>query len=458
MTHVRGMRFRTQLAIGILAEIALVAIVCTMAVALLGVTRETQREMRHSFGDALDAYQLRVQFAQLSAVARGYLLTGDPESIEKMNQTHREISATLSAIHPEEWNLTARAKVAGELADYLAAVDDVIRDRAEVTSLAALERLYERRLAPHRDELEGALDTLQRANTVHVDETVARTEQAASTTGTVVLVASGFTILLCIGLGVLVARRLARQFQAVQTARQAANEAATARKQLLDMVSHDLRSPLNTIMLGLDVLRHEHGDDLAHLRAIEHAAQRMQRLVDDLLDTARAQASGLQLELSPTDSHELLQLTIESFAEPAERAGITLRIDDPTHARIVADRDRVLQILANLVGNALKVTPRGGEIVLAASVTADDRIRFSVHDSGPGIAEQEVPILFDAYRQGEAPQGQHTGSLGLGLYISKTLTEAHGGDIGVDTKVDKGSTFWFELPCEPHASSPERRG
>ena len=450
------MRFRMQLTLGIVAEIALVALVCVMAVVLLGVTRESRREIRHSFGDALDVYQLRVHAAHFSAAARGYLVTGDPLYLDKVDRARRDVTAALGAIEPQPWNAPARDNVARELAEYLAGIDTAIRARPEVTSLEALERLYERRLTSHRSELDKALEELQRANTTRVDATVARTEDTTSTTGTLVLVASGTTILLCIGLGVLVARRLAAQFQAVQAARQAASEAAAMRKHLLDMVSHDLRSPLNTILLGLDVLREEHGE-LAHLRAIDHAAQRMQRLVDDLLDTARAQSNGLQLDLSPIDSDELLQLTIESFATRAERAGVTLRLDHQTHARIVADRDRVLQILANLVGNALKVTPRGGEIVLAASVTAGDRIRFSVHDSGPGIAEHELPILFDAYRQGNAPQAQRSGSLGLGLYISKTLTQAHGGDIGVDTKVDEGSTFWFELPREPHGSSPAPR-
>ena len=151
----------------------------------------------------------------------------------------------------------------------------------------------------------------------------------------------------------------------------------------------------------------------------------------------------LALSLRETETDELLRLTFEMFAARAARVRIDLRVEPSEHATIVVDPDHVLRILGNLVTNALQATPEGGTVVIGAHAGPGDAIRFTVHDTGPGIAAGQQAQLFDAYRQGS---GTNRGSLGLGLHISQALAKAHGGTVGVDSEPRRGSTFWVQLP------------
>jgi signal transduction histidine kinase len=204
------------------------------------------------------------------------------------------------------------------------------------------------------------------------------------------------------------------------------------------------------VLLGVDLLKAAHGDD-RHVTAIGNAAERMQRLVDDLLDVSRAETGGLVLERRPCDVRELLDLIAEQFAARAEAAGVRLRLaSEPTEPALI-DRDRVVQILSNLVANALAFSRRGGEIAVTAARTAGG-LRFAVADTGPGIEPDAVGQLFEPYRQGSG--GARRGSLGLGLYICRKLVEAHGGRIGVDSLPGTGSTFWFVIPTGQGQAPP----
>ena len=216
-----------------------------------------------------------------------------------------------------------------------------------------------------------------------------------------------------------------------------------SRKELLDVVSHDLRSPLGAIVLGLELLREEHGE-ARYVSVISHSAERMQRLVNDLLDASKAEVAQLELERSPCAPGAIVDSVVEQFADLANAAGVRVRGECAVEGTIDVDRARIIQILANLVGNAIKFTKSGDEIVVSAT-RAGDRVTFGVTDMGPGIPDAEQAGVFEAYRQGS--QTSHRGGVGLGLYICKKLVEAHGGRIGVRSAAGKGSTFWFELPA-----------
>jgi signal transduction histidine kinase len=440
------MGFRKQLVGGLAVQIALILIVCAVsAFTLHRVTREARRDTLQTLEDVRGIHQVHTQIEELVASARGFLITGDSSLLDRVDVLGRELDAGLDALAHDTETTAELAELSRRLHEYSAAITVAVRERERVKDLAALELLYDRRLAPLRDLLEQAFDHLEGAKSQRLAVRMAAHEGLSFTTVLAVSIAALIAIALSVAVGVIVIRRTSSQYRQIQRANDAANEAAAHRKELLDIVSHDLRAPLNTIVLGIDALRDE---QLPQLRILEHAARSMERLVNDLLDTARAETKGLPLELAANDSQQLLELAVELFAARAERAGVELRIDHPSHVSVVADRDRVLQILANLIANALKVTPRGGVIVLAADPTPDG-IRFSVRDSGPGLDTDNIPDLFEAYRQGNT--AWRRGSLGLGLYISKTLTHAHGGKIGVDTHRHDGSTFWFELPRDPGA-------
>jgi signal transduction histidine kinase len=179
-----------------------------------------------------------------------------------------------------------------------------------------------------------------------------------------------------------------------------------------------------------------------HLAAIGNAARLMQHLIDQLLDVARLEHGTLGLALERCEVGAVLGAVHSLFQARAAEAGIELTAPDAPGAVVTADRERVVQVLSNLIGNALRFTPRGGRIALTAEPDGP-RVRFEVSDTGPGIAEDQIPRLFERYWQGRSPQ---RGSLGLGLYICKQLVAAHGGDIGVRSRLGDGSTFWFTLP------------
>jgi signal transduction histidine kinase len=170
----------------------------------------------------------------------------------------------------------------------------------------------------------------------------------------------------------------------------------------------------------------------------------MDRLVRDLLDVVNLDAGRVAVTARTTDPGALLRETSDTFATLAAQHGITILVDAPSGIqRAWCDPDRILQVLSNLVGNAIKFTPEGGRIVLAL---AADRwgLRFTVTDPGCGIAPERIAGIFDGGRGGDGSRG-----IGLGLSISRRIVEAHGGAIGVASRPGEGATFWFTLPSAP---------
>jgi PAS domain S-box-containing protein len=250
----------------------------------------------------------------------------------------------------------------------------------------------------------------------------------------------------------LFAQELARLASlAVENARlyQTAQRATKTRDEVLGIVAHDLRSPLNAIALWLQVVERQiqrSGGELATksqepLKSIDAATKRMSRLIQDLLDVVRLEAGRLSLNANPHSALSLLREAVESSRPLASQ--LQLRMEAPeVLPSVLGDRDRLLQVFSNLVGNALKFTPTGGEVVLAAQEEGE-HVRFSIRDTGPGIPPESLAHLFDRFWQ--AQQGDRRGA-GLGLSIAKGIIEAHGGQLRVESEVGRGSTFSFTVP------------
>jgi signal transduction histidine kinase len=226
-----------------------------------------------------------------------------------------------------------------------------------------------------------------------------------------------------------------------------ATAASSARDEVLAVVSHDLRSPLSTLTLGARMLRaslaargEDHGDDLTVVRRMERACVRMSRLVDNLLDAAQLEEGSLQVSPRPNPAAELVLEAVDAAAVAAEAARVTVHAETLASVEVLADRERVLQLFSNLVGNALKVTPKGGAITLSVERDGPDA-RFTVADTGPGIPSTQLPDLFERFTRGEAPNAH-----GLGLYIARHIVEAHGGHLRVAPNPGAGSVFSFTLP------------
>lgn len=236
---------------------------------------------------------------------------------------------------------------------------------------------------------------------------------------------------------------------------EALRRAVRAHEEILGVVAHDLRNPLNTIWLQLEVLRRRGKEsDPSDQRAFERmqkTAMRMNRLIQDLLDVVRIDASTLSLERAQVPAQSLLTEIVETQREAVAEASLELHLDVKGELPdLWADHDRLLQVLENLVGNAAKFTSPGGRITVGATKKGGD-VLFWVADEGAGIPEESLSHLFDRFWQ--ARRTDRRGA-GLGLAIVKGIVEAHGGCISVESRVGVGTTFFFTVPAGFGAQGP----
>lgn len=235
-----------------------------------------------------------------------------------------------------------------------------------------------------------------------------------------------------------------------------AQSATQAREEILAVVSHDLRNPLGAIltgaagMLNLEITERKAARIRKNVETIHRAGERMARLINDLVDFASLQSGRLGIERGDCLVGELIDSTLEMFAPLAEERELRLEGAAPPDRPIHCDRDRVIQVLANLVANALKVTAAGGRVRVGAEEQAG-AVVFSVEDTGPGIGPADLPHLFERYWRGKAT---YKGT-GLGLAIARGIVEAHGGRIWAESQVGVGSVFRFTLSPARGEPAPE---
>ncbi len=230
-----------------------------------------------------------------------------------------------------------------------------------------------------------------------------------------------------------------------------AKEAARAREVMMGVVSHDLKNPLSTISMATSFLLEDvvpaeesRAIERKQLGAIQRAAERMFRLIDDLLDITALEAGQLSLgRRRPQAVGPILDDALDMIAPLAAAKHIEI-VRDPCGdlPTISVDRDRLLQVFSNLGGNAVKFTPEGGRVTLAVCDSVD-AVEFIMSDTGPGIAAADLPRVFDLFWQ--ARNTAHLGT-GLGLAIAKGIVEAHGGQISVSSTVGEGTEFRFTIP------------
>ena len=228
------------------------------------------------------------------------------------------------------------------------------------------------------------------------------------------------------------------------------------RRQLIGDVSHELRTPLTAIKGSLEALIDGVlPADPETFEQIYQEADRLQRLVNGLQELSRVEAGAFKLDLQPLLLADLLKtVTIRLDRQYAEK-GVRLEIDIPSDLPgIMADADRLSQVLFNLVGNALQYTPAGGQVIVAARRQGDE-VQVSVQDTGIGIAAEHLPHVFDRFYRADRSRSRVSGGSGIGLTIAKHLVEAHGGRICAESPGEGlGSTFAFTLPVAKPSKFP----
>jgi signal transduction histidine kinase/ActR/RegA family two-component response regulator len=245
---------------------------------------------------------------------------------------------------------------------------------------------------------------------------------------------------------------LETQARALEEASLKAEQAAIAKAQFLATISHEIRTPMNGVLGTTELLlgtplesKQRHLAETAH-----HSATALLTLIDDVLDLSRIEASKLTLHITTFDLRALVTEACDLMATTVRGKPVTLSctVSASLPERVVGDPQRIRQVLVNLLHNAVKFTERGrivlGVIVLEESDEAV-RVLFEVRDTGIGLAEDQFDSVFDAFTQVDASSTRRHGGSGLGLAIVKELAELMGGQVGVDSRLDEGSTFWFEV-------------
>ncbi len=234
-------------------------------------------------------------------------------------------------------------------------------------------------------------------------------------------------------------------------------ELDSLRRNLIAWAGHDLRTPLASVQAIVEALADGVVEDPDTVDRYLHTAQREIRslslLIDDLFELAQLEAGGLRLDLSLNSISDLISDTMESFSQLATRQGVTLEgRADPGVDPVLIDARQIGRVLSNLLGNAMRHTPRGGMVLVHATKVentsrVEDSVLVEISDTGEGISSDDLPHIFERFYRGEKSRSRATGGTGLGLAIAKGIVEAHGGQISVESPVDQqGTRFSFTLP------------
>lgn len=230
-----------------------------------------------------------------------------------------------------------------------------------------------------------------------------------------------------------------------RAAKEEAERTARAYEEMMAIISHDLRSPLQSISLGAVLLGKDPAAGPRVVSAIERSAKQMQRLIEDLTDLSQVRTRKLKISPTQVSTDEILRETFERFRPIAAERGVAFEALDATaHTVLRCDAKRIAQVLGNLVSNAIKFSKPGPESLVSVSLHVDPlEATFCVRDRGPGIAPDDLARVFD--REWQARETADLGS-GLGLYIAKGIVEAHAGRIWVESTLHEGATFRFTVP------------
>jgi signal transduction histidine kinase len=453
-----GARARRKLEAIVLACFAILAV--SMAIGMGFSIQRLQSEanlqvarIRSEENKITQVERLRWLATVIVSSGRGYLLAGDPSLRAQVVDSRARFSESLGELRDEGLSPAGRSLAydAEQAAQRFIQLQQELLDARQSAEPRGLADRFETELLPLSRDLDMSLTRLvdHKASAMRDHYDRAREARARLTRELYGLLA--LLVLVSIGVPWRFARWLGIAFGREQQALEAARKAIGARDELMGIVAHDLRNPLGAIAMKAALMRR--GADPARVRqqaeSIENVAMRMEYLIKTMLDVTTLEAGRFAVSVTRCAVADLLRETADLFGVLAASKEVHFEqsANEP-RLMLLVDRERVLQVLSNLIGNALKFTPPGGDVILSIE-RQGGMVRFQVRDTGPGINADNLARVFERFWT-ETPGKKGTG---LGLFIAKGIVEAHGGRIWVESELGHGTRFFFTLPIAEAAAA-----
>jgi signal transduction histidine kinase len=479
------------------------AILALVVAAVFAAFLVSTIELRHSTGRASHSKDISIAALQLEALVvdletglRGFVLTGNPRFLQPLTSARKQLpmrAAGLIRLSAGEPRQEQRAR--GVVGDIRAYVDDYVLPMvriARIDSATARGAVATTEGKRRTDEIRSRFDRFLEIDSRRVSDSVASANGTANVAIAVGAAGLAATSLLVLAFGLFLARSIARPVrEAAEGAKRLAEgdlslrlpgagpgevgeltrafnsmaesiqrgraelesqneqlrESERVKSELVSIVSHEVRTPLASV-LGFTSLMLQHDFDeearRRYLGIIDSQARRLAQLVEDFLDARRLEEGKLELRREPVDLGALLQEEVELFR--GQSSGHELRLearDGSGSLVVVGDSGRLAQVVANLLSNAIKYSPEGGAVKVSIS-GADGWVSVFVRDQGFGIPEEQHAQVFTKFFRGDAATHGISGT-GLGLVLSREIVEAHGGEMGFDSSAGAGAVFWFRL-------------
>jgi signal transduction histidine kinase len=425
-----------------------------MAYRFDGIATSHVNRIRTEENQITYAERLRWTGEAIVATGRGYLISGDASFLRGLEHAQANFDRGIHDLTSEASDTKAIMLVGAVAADAKA-----FRDRQEllVASISThdvptLARRFEAELVPLQRRLSASLDRLIEYKETAIDDVYARVAYERARLLASLHALLGVLVLASIAIAAYIARTLVRSYRQEQLALATSRKAVAARDEIMGLVAHDLRNPLSAILMRAALIGEsaENATIKKHAAGIESVVQRMEALIKSMLDVATIESGHFTVKPERCDPASLIDTTLEMFDGLASAKQIKLESERiPPNTVVRADRDRVLQVLQNLVGNAIKFSPHGGRVVVSVEHERDG-VRFRIADDGPGIPTENLACVFDRFWKRETGGAKGTG---LGLFIAKGIVEAHGGRIWAENVPGHGAAFVFTLPgvAEPRS-------
>ncbi|MCC6846935.1 MAG: histidine kinase [Deltaproteobacteria bacterium] len=412
-----------------------------LAIRRLDIDAATQMaRIRAEENEITLAERLRWNGELLSSVGRGYLISGDVNLLTKLREAEADFDRAIQALRNRP--LTRRGAellraLDAAVAEFKRIQERLVGARQQSAGIDGMIRGFEAELVPVRRELGQSLDHWVDYKEYLIKQVYHDAAKERARLTVLMHGLLGILFLTSCGIAWYFARSLGRSYRQEQQALRAAQKAVAARDELMGIAAHDLRNPLGAIRMRAMVwgMRAESEEARKHARSIENVTMRMEFLINTLLDVATLEAGRFSVTPVPCDVTSLLSDVIEMFSSAAASKQIQLHRREVPQLTVRADRERTIQVLSNLVGNAVKFTPHGGRVSIATE-RRNDAVCFIVSDTGPGIAPEELPQVFNRFWKHEVLGKNGTG---LGLFIAKGIVDAHGGRLWVESVIGRGS-------------------